>query len=137
METSSGDLITLAVPARAEFVQVLRTVTASVASRIPVTFDGIEDLRLAVDEACARLLAIPGEPTVMTLALRPLPDRLEVAVGVDVSLTDPPPVGLEATLGWRVLTVLVDAVTLDVDGAGASIRFSKPAPEPVVPSAPT
>ena len=136
METSSGDVITLSVPPRAEFVLVVRAVTASVASRIPLTFDGIEDLRLAVDEASARLLALPGEPTILTLILRPLPDRLDIAVGVDTIPADWPPAGIETTLGWQVLTALVDAVTLDVDGAGASIRFTKRTPETFARSGP-
>jgi serine/threonine-protein kinase RsbW len=124
MKSSSTDDIRVTVPSRAEFVHVLRAVTATVASRVPVPFDGIEDLRLAVDEACAQLLALPGG-TALTLRLRPLPDRLEAVVGIDAPANGWPPPALEQTLGWRVLTALVDSVALDDDGTTPSIRFTK------------
>jgi serine/threonine-protein kinase RsbW len=124
MKSSSTDDIRVTVPSRAEFVHVLRAVTATVASRVPVPFDGIEDLRLAVDEACAQLLALPGG-TALTLTLRPLPDRLEAVVGIDAPANGWPPPTLEQTLGWRVLTALVDSVALDDDGTTPSIRFTK------------
>ena len=132
METSWTDDIRVTVPSRTEFVHVLRAVTASVASGVPVSFDGIEDLRLAVDEACAQLLALPGA-TALTLALRPLPDRLEAVVRIDAPANGWPPPALEGSLGWRVLTALVEGVALDVDDGAPSIRFAKRAIEGVTP----
>jgi serine/threonine-protein kinase RsbW len=134
MKSSSTDDIRVTVPSRAEFVHVLRAVTATVASRVPVPFDGIEDLRLAVDEACAQLLALPGG-TALTLTLRPLPDRLEAVVGIDAPANGWPPPALEQTLGWRVLTALVDSVALDDDGTTPSIRFTKRSLEAEPPNA--
>ena len=133
METFPTDDIRVTVPARAELVHVLRAVTATVASRVPVSFDGIEDLRLAVDEACSQLLALTGATT-LTLTLRPLPDRLEAVVGVDPAARGWPPGALEETLGWRVLTALVDSVAVDVDGTGPSIRFTKRALDGFMPT---
>ena len=50
--TSVGsESVRLSVPARAEFVHVLRSVTAAVASRVPLSLDDVDDLRLAVDAA--------------------------------------------------------------------------------------
>ena len=46
-----GDTIAISVPARAEFLHVVRTVVGSVAARCNLTIDAIEDLRIAVDEA--------------------------------------------------------------------------------------
>lgn len=125
METSQANLISVSVPSRAEYVHVLRAVTASVAARVPVSFDGIEDLRLAVDEACGRLLAVGGDSTTMTLTLRPLPDRLEAVIAVDGVSGDWPPPGIEETLGWRVLSALVDTLTMDADPGGPAIRLTK------------
>ena len=47
----------LTLPAEGSYLSVLRTATAGLAARINFTIDDIEDLRLAVDEACALLLA--------------------------------------------------------------------------------
>ncbi|MGH8828897.1 MAG: anti-sigma regulatory factor, partial [Jiangellaceae bacterium] len=51
--TTSGDLVELRVPASSAYLVVLRTTAASLAARQGFTLDDIEDLRIAVDEACA------------------------------------------------------------------------------------
>ena len=50
------------MPAEGAYLSVLRTATAGLAARLDFTLDEIEDLRIAVDEACAMLLpqALPG-----------------------------------------------------------------------------
>ena len=50
------------MPAESAYLSVLRTATAGLAARLDFTLDEIEDLRIAIDEACAMLLAqaIPG-----------------------------------------------------------------------------
>ena len=56
------DLVVITLPADSAYLSVLRTATAGLAARLDFTIDEIEDLRIAVDEACAMLLsqAIPG-----------------------------------------------------------------------------
>jgi serine/threonine-protein kinase RsbW len=111
-------------------VQVLRAVTASVAARMNMPYDGIEDLRLAVDEACAWLLGLAREATSMTLRLRPMDDRLEAVVSIDAAERAWPPPDLEQSLSWRVLSALVDTVSLDAEASGPSIRLIKRTLEP-------
>jgi serine/threonine-protein kinase RsbW len=125
MPSPTNDVITVSVPPEAGHVQVLRAVTASVAARLPIPFDGIEDLRLAVDEACAWLLARGRSASAMTLRLRPLDDRLEAEVSIDVGDGPWPPPDMEQSLPWRILSALVDALTVDTDGASPSIRLTK------------
>lgn len=52
-----ADIVEIELPASAAYLAVLRTLTASLAARLDFTLDEIEDLRIAVDEACALLLA--------------------------------------------------------------------------------
>lgn len=56
------DVVTVRLPAASAYLSVLRTATAGLAARLDFTLDEIEDLRIAVDEACAMLLtqAVPG-----------------------------------------------------------------------------
>lgn len=117
--------VRLSVPARAEFVHVLRSVTAAVAGRLPLSLDDVDDLRLAVDEACARLLALPGEPSTFRLDLRPLPDRFEVVASVDASTPMWPPTGFEDTLAWRVLGALAENVRFEMWNGTPAIRIVK------------
>lgn len=119
------DTVTVSVPPKPEFVHVLRAVTAAVASRLQIPYDGIEDLRLAVDEASARLLMLRTEARSMTLRLEAHDDRLEIVVGVDAPVGDWPPAGLERSLAWTILVALVDAVGTETDRHGPSIRMVK------------
>jgi hypothetical protein len=48
--------VELRVPADTAYVAVLRTTTAGLAARLDFTLDDIEDLRIAVGEACAMVL---------------------------------------------------------------------------------
>src|SRR6266516_508606 len=59
---TTQDHVTVCMPAEGAYLSVLRTATAGLAARLDFTLDEIEDLRIAVDEACAMLLgqAIPG-----------------------------------------------------------------------------
>ena len=59
--TNSPD-VELRLPAESAYVAVLRMTTAGLAARLDFTLDDIEDLRMAVGEACALVLenADPG-----------------------------------------------------------------------------
>ena len=129
MGSPTNDVITVAVPATAGSIQVLRAVTTSVAARLPIPFDGIEDLRLAVDEACGWLLTRGRSATEMTLRLRPLDDRLEAEVSIDAAEGPWPPPDLEQSLPWKVLSALVDTLSLNTD-VGPSILLTKRTLEP-------
>ena len=130
MASPTNGVISVSVPARAGSVHVLRAVTTSVAARLPIPLDGIEDLRLAVDEACAWLLARGRSATGMTLRLRPLDDRLEAEVSVDAGDGPWPPPDLEKSLPWRILSALVDTLSLNSDAGGPSILMTKRTLEP-------
>jgi len=130
MAGPKSDLITVSVPPESGAVQVLRAVTASVAARMDMPFDGIEDLRLAVDEACAWLLGLAGGATSVTLRLRPMDDRLEAVVSIDAAGRAWPPPDLEKSLSWKVLSALVDTVSLDAEASRPSIRLIKRTLEP-------
>lgn len=119
------DAVRLSVPARAEFVHILRAVTGAVASHLPLSLDDVDDLRLAVDEACARLLALNADARSLRLDLRAFPGRLEVVVAADGSAAWPPG-GFEETLSWRVLGALVENVRFELWNGVPAIRIVKP-----------
>jgi len=104
-----GTVVAITIPARADFVHVLRSVAAGVAARLDCSIDEIDDLRIAVDEACAQLLrAVPGAEA-LTVRLTPSEDGLELIARVEGSEKGAwPPPRLEETLAWQVLTALVD-----------------------------
>lgn len=130
MASPASEVITVSVPPEPAHVHVLRAVTASVAARLQMPYDGVEDLRLAVDEACAWLLVSGQAATALTLRLRPLDDRLEAAVSIDAADLAWPPPDMEQTLPWRILSALVDTLSLDAEADGPSIRLTKRTLEP-------
>jgi serine/threonine-protein kinase RsbW len=117
--------VTVRVPAQPDFVHVLRSVVATVAARSNFTYDDIDDLRLAVDEACAQLLALPGPATTLTLDLTPDEGGLIVIATTDAARQAWPPQGAERTLTWQVLSALADETRFEeIDGSPA-LRLTK------------
>ena len=110
---SGRDVVVLRLPAAGAYLSVLRTATASLASRLDFTIDDIEDLRIAVDEACAMLLtqALPGADLECTFELTP--QAIDVQVSV-LTLDGQQP--SRETFAWTVLTALAGEVSSSVDG---------------------
>ena len=106
------DVVTLRLPAAGAYLSVLRTATASLASRLDFTIDDIEDLRIAVDEACAMLLtqAVPGADLECSFELTG--DAIAVSVAV-LTLDGQEP--SRDTFAWTVLTALAGEVDSSVD----------------------
>jgi serine/threonine-protein kinase RsbW len=106
------DLVTIRLPAASAFLSVLRTATAGLAARLDFTLDEIEDLRIAVDEACAMLLAqaVPGANLECTFELAA--DTMRVAVRA-LTLDGQQPA--RDTFAWTVLTALAGEVDATVD----------------------
>lgn len=108
---TTGDVVDLTVPASPAYVAVVRTATAGLAARVDITLDRIEDLRIAVDEACALLVRGPGHRD----DLRP-DDVLRCRFVLhEDSLTitvSGPPADLpeHESFAWSVLSALVDGL---------------------------
>src|ERR1700728_1843104 len=79
---TARDHVTIRMPAEGAYLSVLRTATAGLAARLDFTLDEIEDLRIAVDEACAMLLsqAVPGSSLECGFTLGQ--DNMAIAVSV-------------------------------------------------------
>jgi serine/threonine-protein kinase RsbW len=114
--------VTVTVPARPDFVRLLRTVVSSVGARLDLTYDRIDDLRIAVDEACAQLLAIPSNT--MTMRVTPDGNRIKVLVCSDATVGADgwPPSNVEDSLAWRILAGLADEVRFELSDMGPAVR---------------
>jgi len=117
--------ISLSVPAEPGSISVLRAVVASVAARLDLAVDDIEDLRLAVDEACAHLLSVHPRGSRLGLRVDGSDDHIHVVAWTDV--TDPawPRQGAGDSLAWQVLSALTEGPSLDREDGFPAIRFSK------------
>lgn len=76
----SLSFVELRIPSRAEWVGVARLAVAGVASRLQFSIEDIEDLKLAVAEACTNCIqhATGGESVHISCAI--FPDKIVVTV---------------------------------------------------------
>ncbi len=105
--------VELRLPADGAYVSVLRTTTAGLAARLDFTIDDIEDLRIAVGEACAMVLpeADPGSPLLAEFYLAPGLLTVRVSVrGAEIGEPD------YDSFAWTVLDTLASSARAEVDG---------------------
>ncbi|MBT8202351.1 MAG: hypothetical protein HKN74_02195 [Acidimicrobiia bacterium] len=106
------------LPAEASNVQILRVVTMSVAGgEAPI--DSVSDAGLAVDEAAALLLEVPGTSR-LSARINSGPHGVELVLHGDASSDAWPPDGFEASLASDVLNALAHRVEFQSAG-GAGI----------------
>jgi serine/threonine-protein kinase RsbW len=115
------DIVVLTVPAEVGYLGVLRTATAGLAARLHFALDEIEDLRIAVDEACAMLLAIAVPGAELECRFAVTDDALTVEVGVDTVPRAQLPSA--SSFAWKVLTALTTSAAAEVVGQRATIRL--------------
>jgi len=106
-ERETADYVHVRMPAEGAYLSVLRTATAGLAARLDFTLDEIEDLRIAIDEACAMLLAqaIPG--TDLECAFELGADEVTITVSVVAAQARVP---ARDTFAWTVLAALAGDV---------------------------
>ena len=106
--------IDLAVPANPEYVGLIRSAAAHIAAHADLTLDAIDDLRLAVDEAFAVLIAHKPDSGAVTIKFTIHSEQL------DIELTGPAgsPPPAKSSFAWTVLSALVHEVSTQTSPAG-------------------
>lgn len=126
------DTITLSLPARSEFLSMARSVVAAAAARLPITYDEVDDIRLAATEAVGHLVIVSDSAdAVVTIEIRTNSEALEVMASLDHLPPEWPPTSPEELLTWQILTGLVDSARFDTVAGTAIISFSKSTNTPV------
>lgn len=132
-------IVTLILPAAAEYVSVARLAILGIANRLPFAYDEVEDIRLAVGEACSHAVershesggADSGTITIVSAVTES---------GLTIDVSDNAPVLSDATatdhdddidrqgLGALLMEILVDEVEVTADATGTRVRLVKNAP---------
>ena len=120
--------VSLRVPADGAYVSVLRTMTAGLAARLDFTVDDIEDLRIAVGEACALVLPEADPSGDLEAEFRLAPGILTVTVGVP---TDGPRDPDYESFAWQVLSTLATEASVAGTGTRYEVTFSTESSIPV------
>ncbi|HEY1572849.1 MAG TPA: ATP-binding protein [Pseudonocardiaceae bacterium] len=104
--------IELRLTAGSEYLSTVRAVAADLALQQDMTLDEVDDLRLAVDEACSMLvpLAAPGAELRCRFSLAER--EIRVRCSVPASTPELPPTD---GFPWQVLMTLADSVRAHVE----------------------
>jgi serine/threonine-protein kinase RsbW len=114
-----AERLELRVPTTATQLPAVRAMAGDLAMRMDYDLDSVEDLRLAVDEACAILAAIGQREEPLTVVFETTRSGLHIEAWVPAAEGTTVP---RDGFGWAVLQTLADAVD-----AGASTQEKVPA----------
>jgi serine/threonine-protein kinase RsbW len=102
-----AERLELRVPTTPTQLPAVRAMAGDLALRMDYDLDAVEDLRLAVDEACATLVLVAAGDSPLTVVFETTRAGLHIEAWVPTSEgVDVPQEGF----GWAVLATLVDAV---------------------------
>jgi serine/threonine-protein kinase RsbW len=106
-EGRRAERLELRVPTTPTQLPAVRAMAGDLAMRMDYDLDSVEDLRLAVDEACATLALVADGDAPLTVVFETTRTGLHIDAWVPtVQDTDVPRDGF----GWAVLQTLVDSV---------------------------
>ena len=148
--------VTLTIPCSAEYVSVARLAILGIASRMPFSYDEVEDVRLAVGEACTHAVerakiandassiktliesGLEGDTHEITIVSKVSEATLTIEVSDTVPLVPPGSVVVaddfedaeidHQGLGALLIEILVDEVEIDSRSDGTTVRLHKHAP---------
>ena len=115
--------VMIEVPARPQYVKVLRSILASVAAGLDFSLERIDDLKMAVGEASSQLLDAAPEGRTLKVEADPVPEGLRVDVALDASGLLWPPEDIESTLTWRVLSTVSADIDFGKSNDGIFVRL--------------
>lgn len=105
--------VELNVAARLENLAMLRALVGAIGTHEDLDIDAVADLRLAVDEACTRLICSATTGATLSLVIDPRDEQLVVQAYTACTTHD---VVARGSFSWHVLTSLADDVQTFQDG---------------------
>ena len=114
-QLTSARSVEFRVAAELENLAVLRTLVAAVGTFEDLDLDAVADLRLAVDEACTRLIKSAVEDSTLVLVVRPQDDAVVIEASTTCKTRD---ILAPGSFSWHVLSSLTDEVRTFEDGQG-------------------
>lgn len=112
----SSAAVELRVAAKLENLAVLRTLVGAVGTFSDLDFDAVADLRLAVDEACTRLISSATPEATLVVIVDPRAEAVVVEASTSCDTSD---VVTEGSFSWHVLSSLTDELQTFRNGHGS------------------
>ncbi len=129
----AAEIVDLRVPCRAEWVALVRLATAAVANRLQFSIEDIEDVKLAVAEACTAVIQHAAHGEFIEVTCEAMPGALQVRVRDSGHATGAQSLraldfeqARAAGLGVFLIRTLMDEVSYDVHpDSGTDLRMVK------------
>jgi serine/threonine-protein kinase RsbW len=112
----SPKAVELRIDAQLENLAVVRTIIGAIGTFEDLDLDAVADLRLAVDEACTRLIKSASKDGTLALVIDPRDNELVINVSTSSSAED---ILTPGSFSWHVLTSLTDDVSTFRNGTDA------------------
>ncbi len=141
MSDSLAETVQLIIPCRPEYVGVARLAVLGIASRMPFSYDEVEDVRLAVGEACTHAVErAGGGAATIRIVSKVATHVLTIEISDDIAEADIAAPTEEARLleeagvdqqglGALLMEILVDHVEIEISAVGTRVILTKYAPE--------
>ncbi len=142
MIQAEADTVELVIPCRPEYVGVARLAVLGIASRMPFSYDEVEDVRLAVGEACTHAVERAGDifatiritsvisPRTLTIEIEDDVPEGTASSSFSEEAKELAEVGVDQQgLGALLMEILVDEVNIESGSTGTKVRLTKYAPE--------
>ncbi len=119
MTATRDDVVLLRLPVRADLLVLARMTAATVASRVGLAFEEIEDLRLAVEELCLSVVGGTASGSV-ELTFHSEPHAVRVDCAYEPGPVSPEPLGAaegpQDDLSMKIVEALVDEFGIEESG---------------------
>jgi serine/threonine-protein kinase RsbW len=119
--------VRLSLPARPDSLGVIRHVLGAFAESLRLPADLVEDIRLAVTEACTNVVrhAYDGDDGPIDVVMRPSKERLEIIISDRGRGMGPSPDVEGPGLGLPLIAALADSVELqEVPPGGSRLKMA-------------
>ncbi len=121
-----SDRVTLSVPSRGEYARTVRMTASELASRMGMSFDDIEDVRLAAEEAFVYAADSISEGDHVTVDFVIGDDQFDLIVGLGAkSRLSDEEAERRTSYATFILQSICDRFELSSDEAGAHLRITK------------
>lgn len=122
----STDRITLTVPARGDYARTVRMAAAELATRMGMSYDEVDDVRMAVEEAFVYAQDCAGEDTDVTFVFTVGDGSLSAEVGpLPVREGDDGDHSAAENYAEFILQSVCDEFAIDHEGGTCTLRLTR------------
>ena len=126
------ETIKMEIPANPDYVSILRLTTSGIANKLGFSMDEIEDMKVAVSEACSNAVK-HSEDNKVSINFNLLNNGIQIEIidngkGYDIDAIETPDLSnpKEGGLGLFIIQTLMDEVDIESKGnQGTTIKMTK------------